>query len=69
LEPQILREVIWNIKLYKTQKKGLEPLLLLTGEALSQGATTFRSSEEFENHQLDFLSLQLQELIRQEKTG
>jgi len=45
---------------------GMNPELILTRDALSDGATTYQNPEEFENRQLKILSDQLKQLIRQE---
>jgi hypothetical protein len=47
---------------------GMNPEQLLTRDALIQGAITHRTQEENENHQLQILSSQLKQLIRQEAT-
>jgi site-specific recombinase XerD len=47
---------------------GMNPEQILTREALSDGAATHRSPEDFENHQLAVLRSQLKKLIRQEAT-
>jgi site-specific recombinase XerD len=47
---------------------GMNPEQILTRDALSEGATTYRDPEDFENHQLAILSNQLKQLIRQEAT-
>ncbi|MDI9578344.1 MAG: site-specific integrase, partial [Thermoproteota archaeon] len=45
---------------------GMNPEQLLTRDALSNGAITSKNKEDFENHQLQLLSNQLKQLIRQE---
>jgi site-specific recombinase XerD len=45
---------------------GMNPEQILTRDALAEGATTHKSQEDFENHQLAILSNQLKQLIRQE---
>ena len=45
---------------------GMNPAQLLTRDALNDGATTNKSAEDFENRQLEILSSQLKQLIRQE---
>jgi hypothetical protein len=45
---------------------GLNPEQILTRNALAEGAATYKSPEDFENHQLAVLSSQLKQLIRQE---
>ena len=47
---------------------GMNPEQILTRNALRDGATTHKSMEDFENHQLQLLSSQLKQLIRQEAT-
>jgi site-specific recombinase XerD len=47
---------------------GMNPEQILTRDALAEGAATFKSSDDFENHQLAILSSQLKQLIRQEAT-
>jgi len=47
---------------------GMNPEQVLTRDALTEGATTYKSTEDFENHQLAVLSSQLKQLIRQEAT-
>jgi hypothetical protein len=47
---------------------GMNPEQILTREALSDGATTHRSPEDFENHQLAVLRRQLKKLIQEEAT-
>jgi site-specific recombinase XerD len=47
---------------------GMNPEQILTRDALNDGATTHKSPEDFENHQLQILSNQLKQLIRQEAT-
>jgi hypothetical protein len=47
---------------------GMNSEQILTREALSDGAATHRSPEDFENHQLAVLRSQLKHLIRQEAT-
>jgi hypothetical protein len=54
---EILKEVIRAL--------GMNPEQLLTREALSQGAVTYRTADEYEDHQLKVLSEQLKQLIRQ----
>ena len=48
---------------------GMNPEQVLTRDALTEGATTYKSTKDFENHQLAVLSSQLKQLIRQEATG
>jgi len=48
---------------------GMNPEQLLTKNALSEGATTYKTQADLENHQLIALSDQLRQLIRQEQTG
>ena len=45
---------------------GMNPEQLLTRDALNDGATTYKNTEDFENRQLEVLSTQLKQLIRQE---
>lgn len=45
---------------------GMNPEHILTRDALSEGAATYKSAEDFENHELAILSSQLKQLIRQE---
>jgi hypothetical protein len=45
---------------------GMNPEQVLARDALSDGATTYQNSEEFENRQLQILSNQLKQLIREE---
>ncbi len=45
---------------------GMNPEQLLTRDALIEGATTHKTSEDLENHQLTVLATQLKQLIRQE---
>jgi len=45
---------------------GMNPEQTLSKDALSDGATTYQNPEEFENRQLQILSDQLKQLIRQE---
>jgi hypothetical protein len=45
---------------------GINPEQILTRDALSDGAITCKSKEDFENHQLQILGNQLKQLIRQE---
>jgi len=47
---------------------GMNPEQVLTRDALADGATTHKSTEDIENHQLAILSSQLKQLIRQEAT-
>lgn len=47
---------------------GMNPEQLLTRDALNEGATTHKTTDDFENHQLQILSNQLKQLIRQEAT-
>jgi hypothetical protein len=47
---------------------GLNPEQILTKNALTEGATTYKKPEDLENHQLALLSSQLKQLIRQEAT-
>jgi hypothetical protein len=47
----------------------MNPEQVLTREALSDGATTYKNTEDYENQQLAILSNQLRELIRQEATA
>jgi hypothetical protein len=47
---------------------GMNPEQVLTREALSDGATTYESAEDFENHQLTILGNRLKQLIRDEAT-
>ncbi len=47
---------------------GRNPEQLLTRDALVEGAITYESQEETENHQLQILSNQLKQLIRKEAT-
>jgi len=44
---------------------GMNPEQVLTREALSDGATTYKSAEDYENHQLTILGNQLKQLIRE----
>jgi hypothetical protein len=44
----------------------MNPEQYLTRDALAEGATTNRNSQELENHQLTILGRQLKDLIRQE---
>jgi len=44
---------------------GMNPEQVLTREALSSGATTYKNAEDFENHQLAILGNQLKQLIRE----
>jgi len=48
---------------------GMNPEQLLTKDALAEGAATYKSQEDFENHELTVLSSHLKELIRRETTG
>jgi site-specific recombinase XerD len=45
---------------------GMNPEQILARDALAEGAATYKSSEDFENHQLAILRSQLKQLIRQE---
>lgn len=45
---------------------GMNPEQLLTRDALNDGAITYKNAEDFENRQLEILSSQLKQLIRQE---
>jgi site-specific recombinase XerD len=45
---------------------GMDPEQMLTKDALIQGAITYKTSEDHENRQLEILSNQLKQLIRQE---
>lgn len=47
---------------------GMNPEQVLTRDALSEGATTYKNAEDYENQQLAVLSSQLKQLIRQEAT-
>jgi site-specific recombinase XerD len=47
---------------------GMNPEQTLARDALSDGAITHKSSIDFENHQLQILSNQLKQIIRQEAT-
>jgi site-specific recombinase XerD len=47
---------------------GMNPEQVLTREALSDGAATYKSSEDHESHQLAILGNQLRELIREATT-
>jgi hypothetical protein len=44
----------------------MNPEQVLTREALSQGATTYKTTNDLENHQLQILSSELKQLIRME---
>jgi len=44
---------------------GMNPEQLLTKDALADGATTYRTQADLENHQLQVLGEQLKQLIRQ----
>jgi hypothetical protein len=46
----------------------MNPEQLLKRDALSEGATTNKNLEDFENHQLTILSNQLKQLIQQAAT-
>ena len=46
----------------------MNPEQTLARDALSDGAITHKSSTDFENHQLQILSNQLKQIIRQEAT-
>jgi site-specific recombinase XerD len=48
---------------------GMNPEQLLTRDAMLDGATTNRNTQDQENHQLQLLSNQLKQLIRQEATA
>ena len=48
---------------------GMNPEQMLTRDALSEGAITYKSSEDQQNHQLQILSSQLKQLIKQEATA
>ena len=43
----------------------MNPEQLLTRDALSEGAITHKTADEFENHQLKILYDQLKQLVRQ----
>jgi hypothetical protein len=45
-----------------------EPEQLLAKDTLNEGATTYKTADDFENHQLQILRNQLKQLIRQEAT-
>jgi len=45
---------------------GMNPEQLLTRDALSEGAITHKTAEDYENHQLQILGRQLKQLIQQE---
>ncbi len=45
---------------------GMNPEQMLTKDALSQGAATYKNAEELQNYQLQMLSQQLRQLIHQE---
>jgi site-specific recombinase XerD len=45
---------------------GMNPEQLLTRDALSDGAITCKNKDDYENHQMQILSNQLKQLIRQE---
>ena len=45
---------------------GMNPEQLLTRDALSEGAVTHKTADEYENYQLQILSRQLKQLIKQE---
>ena len=47
---------------------GMNPEQLLSREALTEGATTHISQEDFENRQLTLLSNQLKQLVQQTAT-
>jgi hypothetical protein len=47
------------------QAYGMNPEEVLTREALSDGAATYKSAEDYENHQLTILGNQLKQLIRE----
>jgi site-specific recombinase XerD len=47
---------------------GMNPEQILTRDAFTDGATTYQNPEEFENRELQILSNQLKQLIRQEAT-
>jgi len=47
---------------------GMNPEQILTRDALSDGATTHKNTENLENHQLQLLTNELKHLIRQEAT-
>lgn len=44
---------------------GMNPEQLLTRDALSEGATTYKTASENQNHQLEILASQLKQLIRE----
>jgi hypothetical protein len=46
--------------------RGLNPEQVLARDALAKGAVTYKSQEDFENRQLQILSSQPKQLIRQE---
>ena len=48
---------------------GMNPEQVLARDALSKGAITHKCQEDLENHQLQVLSKQLKQLIREEATG
>ena len=47
---------------------GMNPEQVLTREAFKDGAATYKTSQDYENHQLTILQKQLKQLIRQETT-
>lgn len=45
---------------------GMNPEQLLTRDALSEGAVTYKTADDYENHQLQILGRQLKQLIQKE---
>jgi hypothetical protein len=48
---------------------GMNPEQLLTRDALSEGAITCKSADDYENHQLQILSSELKQLIKREASS
>jgi hypothetical protein len=48
---------------------GMNPEQLLTRDALSEGAITYKSADDYENHQLQILSSELKQLIKREASS
>jgi len=44
----------------------MNPEQLLTRDALTEGATTYKTGDDYENHQLQILRNQLKQLIHKE---
>jgi len=48
---------------------GVTPEQVLTRDALSQGAITYKTADDYQNHQLQILSNELKQLIKREASS